>query len=248
MSTLKNPATLVVSLFGALAGALSIGLIAVPASADVIDDPLHGYCGGAGQCADNGTNSPTSINPPSNFGFTVSPGPASGDFLVEVLAPNNEAHPASFAVSGTLSGTATLFNATPWTSGDLASYLGISASPANPIGAYLPSTQGLDPGATGFFVYQVGLGSTTLQGANNPNLSPLENISPALSLASYIVAFLNEGTANNPDWIATANSGAIFETDSPPPSVPEPATFTLLGSALMGIGIFSRRRRHWLTN
>jgi hypothetical protein len=44
-----------------------------PAFADVIlDDPLHGYCGGPGQCVDNGTNSPTSNNPPTNFGFTIS--------------------------------------------------------------------------------------------------------------------------------------------------------------------------------
>ena len=232
--------------FGALAGALIVSFLGASASADVIDDPLHGYCAGAGQCIDNGTNSPTTTNPPINFGFTVSPGPASGDLWLDVLTPNNEVHPASFAVTGTLSGTASLFSATSWTSGDLATYLGLSASPNNPIGAYLPSTQALDPGATGFFVYQVDLGSTTLQDAGNPNISPLENISPSLPLASYIVGFLNEGTAASPNWIATANSGAIFETRNPPPppSLPEPTTLTLLGSALMGLGIFQRRRHN----
>ena len=158
MSSTTSFSVFAAPLFGAFAGALSVGLLAVPASADVIDDPLHGYCAGAGQCIDNGINSPTTINPPSNFGFTVSPGPASGDFRVEVLTPNNEPGPASFAVTGTLTGTATLFSATPWTSGDLASYLGISASPNNPIGAYLPSTQSLDPGATGFFRLSGGSG------------------------------------------------------------------------------------------
>jgi hypothetical protein len=201
-----------------------------------IDDPLHLYCGGVGQCVDNGTNSPTTLNPPVNFGFTVSPGPASGDFFLDVLVPNNEAKPASFAITGTLTGTANLFSSTPWTSGQLDSYLGISASPTNGIGAYLPSTQALDPGPTGFFVFQVNLGNTVLQDASNPNVNPLLNISPNLPLASYLVGFLNEGTAANPNWIATANSGAIFEKDGPLTPVPEPASIILLGSLLCVVG------------
>jgi hypothetical protein len=197
----------------------SLVLCAAVSHADTID-PLHGYCAGVGQCIDNGTNSPTTSNPPVNFGFTVDPGPASGDLTVDLLVPNNESHASSYAITGTLSGTATLFSATAWTSGQLDAYLGISASPANPIDAFLPSTQALDPGATGFFVYQVDLGMTTLQGASNPNVSPLENISPGIPLASYLVGFFNEGGGN----IATANSSAIFET-----SVAEPNSLILLG-------------------
>ena len=231
----------------ALAGALAIaGGVAMPGSAHAT---LHGFCAGAGQCVDNGTNSPTSSNPPVNFGFTTSPGPTTGDLLLDILTPDNVTAGPSFTLSGTLSGTATLFSATPWTSGKLDAYLGISASPANPIGAFLPSTQALDPGATGFFVYQVDLGTTTLQGPSNPNVSPLESIiSGVLPQASYIVGFLNEGTAAAPDFQATANSGAIFETGTPGVTrggggtVPEPSTWAMLLIGFAGLGFAGYRK------
>ena len=109
-----------------VAALLLLAGASLPARADtvVLDDPLHGYCAGAGQCIDNGINSPTTSNP-VNFGFTVSPGPASGDFVVDVLVPNNVALPSSFAITGTLSGTANLRSMVPWTSGNLAPYLGM---------------------------------------------------------------------------------------------------------------------------
>jgi hypothetical protein len=237
----------------ALAGALAIaGGMAMPGSAHAT---LHGFCAGVGQCVDNGTNSPTTNNPPLNFGFTTSPGPNSGDLFIDILTPDNTTAGPSFGLTGTLTGTATLFSSTPWTAASnsggspLDAYLGISASPNNPIGAFLPSTQALDPGATGFFVYQVNLGTTTLQGASNPNVSPLETISSGvLPQASYIVGFFNEGTAANPDFQATANSGAIFDSGSPGSTrggggtVPEPSTWAMLLIGFASLGFAAYRK------
>jgi PEP-CTERM motif-containing protein len=232
----------------ALAGAVSTGALAIPGSAQAT---LHGFCAGAGQCVDNGTNSPTTDNAPLNFGFTTSPGstPTSGDLVLDILTPDNETAEPSFGLTGTLTGTASLFSATPWTSGQLDAYLGISATPTNGIGAFLPSTQALDPGATGFFVYQVNLGTTTLQGPSNPNVSPLEDLSSGvLPQASYIVGFFNEGTAAAPDFQATANSGAIFETGLPGTTrggtVPEPSTWAMMLLGFAGLGFAGYRKAH----
>ena len=218
----------------------------------LLDDPLHGYCSGSGQCVDNGTNSPTSNNPAIDFGFTVSPGPNTGDLLIDFLVPDNEdASPKtlSFALTGTLTGTASLVSTTPWTSQSktLATYLSLAnASPDNKLGAYLPSTQVYDPTATGYYVYQANLGNTTLQGPSNPNVNPLETVATAMAEGSYIVGFLSQTTvgkhSTTDSWIATANSGAIF-LDRPPTKTraPEPMSLALFASGLLGLGIVRRR-------
>ena len=206
-------------------------------------DPLHGYCGGIGQCIDNGINTPTTNNTPQDFGFTISPGPNTGDLFIDILVPNDEQNQPSYGITGTFSGSATLFGTTDWITGDLAAFLGILAAPANPIGAFLPSTQALDPTATGFSVYQFEAGTQTLQGPSSPGLSPLLNLDNPLPTGSYIVGFLNTGTDR---WIATANSGAIFEDGGTPNgeagTVPEPSSLVLFGSAALGLTFFLRKK------
>jgi hypothetical protein len=229
--------------------AAALTALATPALATKPVNPptLHGFCSLGSTCLDNNTNSPTSVNPPV-FAFAASPGPATGTLWIDILVPNNVglgSLPASFGISGYLTGTATLVNTTPWTSGFLDTYLNISASPSNPIGAYLPATQGFQPTATGFFVFQANVGSNiTLPGPSTIGApgqdTYLSQLDLGLATGSYIVAFLQQSGA----YGATANSGAILETGPPPPpGVPEPATWGMMIAGFGTAGFALRRRR-----
>jgi hypothetical protein len=225
--------------------------------ADTVDDPLHGFCNGsAGSCTDNGTNTP--LGNSTKFGFSISPGPQTGDLILDILVPNNYALPASFAITGTqcgtannvaCSGTATLFSTTAWTGGSLAGYLGISGSPNNPIGAYLPTSQSLDPGATGFFVFQVDTGTSKIWDNSNEGNGPTFDLPGGgfgSDLGGYIVGFCGTGCTGNTDpYVATANSGALLVEWH---TWCQSLALLMLGAGLLGLGFAGRRAGNRLTN
>jgi hypothetical protein len=203
----------------------------VPASAT-----LHGFCTTSDVgCADKGTNTPTVLDPP-DFGFSVSPGPKTGDVWIDLLIPDTISNPSSrsFTMSGPLdggtSGKATLVSATPWTSGQLDTYLGISASPTNPFGAFGAG------GVTGYFVYQANLGSITLPKNGSQTNSDLLQLGQMIPIDSYIVGFQNQSGS----WQATANSGAILETTAAG-VIPEPATWAMMLLGFAGLGFAGYR-------
>jgi len=222
--------------------ALTTPALATKPVATVNPPTLHGFCSLGNMCVENSTqtNTPTAVNPPV-FAFSSSGQSATGTLWIDILVPNTVATPASFTISGALNGTATLFNPIAWTSGQLDTYLGISASPTNPIGAYLPATQGFQPTATGFFVFQANLGTQTLlgnSGVGQPGQDTyLSTLDTGLFAGSYIVAFLQQSGA----YGATANSGAILETSPPPPGVPEPATWAMMIAGFGAAGFALRR-------
>jgi hypothetical protein len=217
----------------------SVLVLALACNGAVWADALHGQCNGTGTgtCSDNGFNTP--LGNSTTFGFTISSGPQTGDLLIDILVPNNYAVPTSFAINfastNTLAGTANQVGGV-WSSGSLASFLGFGASPNNPIGAYLPTTQTLDSGATGFFVFQADLGTMTIPANSGATTaSGLFNVPTGFGAdhGGYIVAFCGTGCTGN-GYVATANSGALL--------VPEPASLTMLFVGLLSLILLTRRR------
>src|SRR6266436_8382574 len=113
------------SVLGALVGAAALVAL-VPSIGSAQNPPtLHGFCvGTAPACVDNGTVTPIPTNPPSNFTFTASPGPATGDLFLDVLIPNVGTAPANLTVTITGDGTFTATRVdTVFNSSDLATFL-----------------------------------------------------------------------------------------------------------------------------
>lgn len=224
--------------------ALMIAALATITTAQLHADALHGTCvSPTPACSDNGTVTPVASSSPS-YSFISSPSGDTGNFEIITLIPNNitGASSESFSVSGgaTSPASASLVSATAWSSGKLDAYLGISASPANPIGAFLSTTQALDASATGYFVYLADLGTNTL-GSSSPVLNDGGFDIPK---GSAIVAFLNTGTTTSPDWVGTAPSGQLSIDPTPASTTPEPASMVLFGSGLLVVGFLIRRRSH----
>jgi hypothetical protein len=224
------------------ATALLLAMPFTPAKADAIGDPLHGWC--VTVCPDLGTNSPIP-NLQTTFGFFSSPA-NTGDEILKLLVPNNDTLPTSIGVTGTSSGTATRVTgpggATFWTTGDLEAFLGIAnSSPANPIGAYLPSTQAVDPGATGFAVYTFDAGNYSLPVPADNNGAPPDKFTVGFTapVGSYALADLKLADGSD---VATANSGALFVTTDVP--VPGPIAGAGIPGIVLGcVGLVGLARR-----
>ena len=238
-----------------LALAASAMLAGVSQAQTLVDDPLHGQCVG---CVDTGSVTPL---PPgtTQFGFSISPanGQPPGEFYLEVLVPTNEFTGASPVLSSLKApfaiGTDTLVPGA-FVSGTLEGFVSsvvpglLGAQPNNPLGGLLdPNEFALDPTATGFKVFLVDVGNTAAQTLPGPSVTfgttgftDEFQLGANLPIGSYILGALvpNDGSTA----VDTALSGALLVQQQASP-VPEPATLSLFGIGLIGIGLANRRRQ-----
>ena len=209
-------------------------------------DTLHGYCvAPAGLCTDNGTITPTNDNPPTfafNYAGNVDRG--HGDFWLIQLVPDNLNAGFSLTLNAANtanpSAAASLFSGTVWNSGFLSNYLSTFnfGGPSHPLSAYLPSTQLVDAGATGYNVYLYDFGAFDYKTASG---DPAFSVSSgAVPEGSVFLSLLTDYDTRNVT-VDTPNSASILET-GPSASTPEPSSILLLGSGVLGFAAVLRRR------
>jgi hypothetical protein len=121
------------------------------------------------------------------------------------------------------------------------------ASPTNPIDNFLPFTKANQPSATGYKLFSLSFGSLQVQDDSAAGKTAMDLLDTNLPTGSMIFGFFDGGKDNkgNEVWIATASSGVLWDNvtnGDAPPNIFEPASLSLFGFGLAGLGFVRRRR------
>jgi hypothetical protein len=247
-----------------LATVFALGLVNT-ASADSIvpfDDPLHGMVcnatGGGCSNLDNGTFAPITFGPNVTFAFDTSGQAQTGDLRLLFLIPDNEVPGTlptinSTSISGGSAMVTALRAGVDWTGpagSKLGDFIGSApfnnGSPPNTFSAIFPSSQALDVGETGFFVFTIDVGLVTLAANSDTSTSVFFSPAGGLPVGTSILAVLNTDVAGGSGngIINTASSGQLLV--QPTAAVPGPivgAGLPGLVAACAGLLALGRRRR-----
>jgi hypothetical protein len=173
-------------------------------------DALHGFCS---DCSGSSEMGMSAAGPLADFGFWDAGKSNSGTYFLDILIPDNggSAPSGKYTISGGASATADLFSPVAWTGGKLDSYLGIHASPSNPLSAWLHATRSLDPKAMGYWIFQANLGMNEL--GTSSGTGPLLKLSSTLPAGSVVVAFLETSSSRGASASDASRSGQGNDRD-----------------------------------
>jgi hypothetical protein len=218
------------------------------ANAQTVEDPLHGMiCTGAGtgcsNAADNNSFTPLPAGQFTNWGFSISPAPQTGNLTLVVLVPTNNISVTTFNLPGltdnggpslgeTVFSRTSLFNAG---SPDLAAYLTLpNASSYSPTDNFSNASAGeasLNPGFSGnFLAFTINVPGITLGGTSDTTLANDFSFGSNLPTGTAIVGLFQSNTG---DFIGTAASADLVVNQLA--AVPGP----IVGAGLPGLFAFA---------
>jgi PEP-CTERM motif len=231
----------------------------MPASAQIVDDPLHSVvCGSGGTgCVntDNGSFAPLPAGVVTNWGFEISPPNSnSGTLFLGVLVPTNSIDASTFnlptltdngggPLTETVVSRSVLF--TSANGSNLASYLGLgnNFSPTDNFSNASAGEATLNPSFNGkFLAFTVAIPGVTLDAQGSTTIANDFSFGANLPAGTVIAGFFTFTDSKGMEFVGTAASGDLVV--SPVASaVPEPATWGMMLLGFIGLGFAFRQRR-----
>ena len=235
---------------------LGLALTGPPVKADSLLDPLHGMiCSGAGtgcsNAADNGTFTP--LANVTNWGFSISPGPATGNLTLVFGVPTDEINTGTFLLptltdNGGGTGTTVFSRVSFFNAGSpvLSTFLGLgSFSPTDNFSNLSAGTLAADPGFLGnFMLFTATINGLTLSDVGSTTIPNDFSFGANLPAGTFITGLFNEVSGPQPgNNIGTAASAHLVVQNLAVPGPLMGAGLPGLISACLGMIWCNRRRK-----